>query len=200
MPITWKNRYLVSASLRADGDSRFGPNNRWAKFPAISAGWLISDEPFMGNFKEKFGQLKLRGSYGETGKQTFRTSAISRPSSTVRMVISRASRRAPLRNPTSSGKTTKEWDGGLDWTPFSGRISLIADYYHKKTSDLIVDRPILGVSGYTDFFDNIGEVGKSRVGSSDSTLKTSSVDCRRIFLAYRLQHLVQSQRGHEAER
>ena len=154
---SWKNRYLLSASLRADGDSRFGTNNRWAKFPAISAGWLLSDESFMGNFKEKLGSLKLRGSYGETGNNnipSFRylSTYTSAPYGSLPGIAPNA-----IGNPNFKWEDTKEWDGGLDWTPFNGRISLIADYYHKATSDLIVDRPILGVSGYTDYFDNIGE-------------------------------------------
>ena len=153
----YKNRYLLSASMRADGDSRFGTNNRWGYFPAISAGWLLSDEGFMGNFKNKLGALKLRGSFGETGNNNipsfqYLSTYNSAPYGTLPGI-------APLAigNPNFKWEDTKEWDGGLDWSPFNGRISVIADYYHKKTSDLIVDRPILGVSGYTDFFDNIGE-------------------------------------------
>jgi TonB-linked SusC/RagA family outer membrane protein len=154
---SWKNRYLVSGSLRADGDSRFGPNNRWAYFPAISAGWLLSDEPFMGSFKDKLGSLKLRGSYGETGNNnipSFRylSTFASSPYGSLPGITPNA-----IGNPNFKWEATREWDGGLDWSPFNGRISVIADYYHKQTSDLIVDRPILGVSGFTHYFDNIGE-------------------------------------------
>jgi TonB-linked SusC/RagA family outer membrane protein len=154
---SFKNRYLLSGSLRADGDSRFGTNNRWAYFPAVSAGWVLSDEPFMGNFKDKLGALKLRGSYGETGNNnipSFRylSTFASTPYGSLPGIAPNA-----IGNPNFKWESTREWDGGLDWTPFDGRISILADYYHKRTSDLIVDRPVLGVSGYTDYFDNIGE-------------------------------------------
>jgi TonB-linked SusC/RagA family outer membrane protein len=154
---SYKNRYLLQGSMRADGDSRFGVNNRWGYFPAIAAGWVLSEEPFMGNFKNRFGSLKLRGSFGETGNNNIPSfknlsTYFSSPYGTLPGI-------APLSigNPNIKWESTREWDGGLDWSPFNGRISIIADYYHKQTTDLIVDRPILGVSGYTDFFDNIGE-------------------------------------------
>jgi TonB-linked SusC/RagA family outer membrane protein len=154
---SYKDRYLLSGSMRADGDSRFGPDNRWGYFPAISAGWLISDEGFMGNLKNKLGSLKLRGSFGETGNDniaafSYLSTDASAPYGTLPGIAPNA-----IGNPHIRWEDTKEWDGGLDWSPFDGRISVIADYYHKTTSDLIVDRPILGVSGYLDFFDNIGE-------------------------------------------
>jgi TonB-linked SusC/RagA family outer membrane protein len=154
---SYKNRYLLSGSLRADGDSRFGPNNRWAYFPALSAGWVLSDEPFMGDFKDKLGSLKLRGSYGETGNNSipsfrYLSTFASAPYGSLPGIAPNA-----IGNPNFKWESTREWDGGLDWTPFNGRISILADYYHKQTSDLIVDRPVLGVSGYTDYFDNIGE-------------------------------------------
>ena len=154
---SYKDRYLLSGSMRADGDSRFGPDNRWGYFPAISAGWLISDEGFMGNFKNKLGSLKLRGSFGETGNDNIAAfSYLSTDSSAAYGTLPGIAPNA-IGNPHIKWEDTKEWDGGIDWSPFDGRISVIADYYHKKTSDLIVDRPILGVSGYLDFFDNIGE-------------------------------------------
>jgi len=154
---SYKNRYLLSGSMRADGDSRFGPDNRWGYFPAISAGWLLSDESFMGNFKNTFGNLKLRGSFGETGNDNISSfKYLSTYSSTPYGVTSGISPFA-IGNPKIKWEDTKEWDAGIDWSPFGGRISVIADYYHKLTSDLIVDRPILGVSGYLDYFDNIGE-------------------------------------------
>ncbi len=154
---SYQDRYLLQGSMRADGDSRFGPNNRWGYFPAIAAGWVISNEPFMNGFKDKFGALKLRGSFGETGNNNipnfkYLSTYFSAPYGTLPGIAPNA-----IGNPNIKWESTKEWDAGLDWNPFGGRLAIIADYYHKATSDLIVDRPILGVSGYTDYFDNIGE-------------------------------------------
>jgi TonB-linked SusC/RagA family outer membrane protein len=153
---SWKNRYLVAASLRADGDSRFGPNNRWAYFPALSAGWVMSEEPFMSHFRDTFGSLKLRASFGETGNNNIQDfSFLSTYGSTPYGAL-------PGISPTAIGnlnfrwELTKEWDAGIDWSPYGGRLSVIADYYRKATSGLILDRPILFVSGFTSYLDNVG--------------------------------------------
>jgi len=153
---SWKNRYLVAASLRADGDSRFGPNNRWAYFPALSAGWVLSDEPFMAHFRDTFGSLKLRASFGETGNNNIQDfSFLSTYGSTPYGSLPGISPIA-IGNLNFRWELTKEWDAGIDWSPFSGRISVIADYYRKATSGLILDRPFLLVSGYPSYFDNVG--------------------------------------------
>ena len=151
----WKNRYLIAASLRADGDSRFGPSNRWAYFPAISAGWLLSEERFMPHSRF-VGSLKLRASFGETGNNSIPDfSFLSTYESTPYGVLPGISPSA-IGNRDLKWELTKEWDAGIDWSPFAERISVIADYYRKATSGLILDRPILFVSGYSSYFDNVG--------------------------------------------
>jgi TonB-linked SusC/RagA family outer membrane protein len=153
---SWKNRYLVAASLRADGDSRFGPSNRWAYFPALSAGWVLSEEPFMAHFRDNFGSLKLRASFGETGNNNIQDfSFLSTYGSTPYGNLPGISPIA-IGNLNFKWELTKEWDAGIDWSPFGGRISVIADYYRKATSGLILDRPILFVTGYSSYFDNVG--------------------------------------------
>lgn len=155
---SYKDRYLLQGSLRADGSSRFGPNNRWGYFPAISAGWLLSDESFMGNFGQRFGSLKLRGSFGETGNQSIPNYASLATYEAGNYGSLPGIQPNTFANPNLRWESTKEWDGGLDWSPFNGRVTLIADYYHKLTSDLLVNRPIPCTLGYCNFFDNIGAV------------------------------------------
>jgi TonB-linked SusC/RagA family outer membrane protein len=155
---SYKNRYLLSGSLRADGSSRFGANNRWGVFPAISAGWVLSDEPFMGDFGRALGTFKLRASYGVTGNQGISNYAAlgtftSANYGTIAGIAPDNFANADLR-----WESTHEFDVGFDWLPFGGRLSIIADYYNKLTSDLLVNRPIPATSGYTTFFSNVGNV------------------------------------------
>lgn len=155
----WKDRYMLSGSLRADGSSRFGVDNRWGFFPAISAGWVVSDEPWMGGFGEKLGRLKLRASYGVTGNQDLPNYAslalfTSSPYAGIPGIAP-----GQFGNPNLKWEQNKEWDAGLDWAPWGGRVSFIADYYHRKTQDLLVSRPIPGTFGRGNtVWDNIGSV------------------------------------------
>lgn len=155
---SYKNRYLLQGSLRADGSSRFGVNNRWGYFPAISAGWVISEEPFMGNFNNRFGQLKLRGSFGTTGNQSIPNFASLATYGSANYGVTPGIAPLAFANPNLKWESTKEWDAGIDYYPFGGRISIIADYYHKLTSDLLTSRQLPCTIGYCSFFDNIGNV------------------------------------------
>ncbi|MEP7087593.1 MAG: SusC/RagA family TonB-linked outer membrane protein, partial [Gemmatimonadota bacterium] len=155
---SYKSRYLLQGSLRADASSRFGVNNRWAYFPAISAGWVLSDEPFMGSFGSRFGQLKLRGSFGKTGNQSIPNYATLATYGSGNYGSTPGIQPIQFGNPNLKWETTKEWDAGIDWYPFGGRISIIADYYHKLTSDLLTRRPLPCATGYCFFYDNIGNV------------------------------------------
>lgn len=154
----WKDRYLLSASMRADGSSRFGPDNRYGYFPALSAGWLLSDESFMSGFKQHLGSLKLRGSFGVTGNQELPNFAYAGVYGSGNYGSTPGIAPATFGNPDLKWESTKEWDAGLDWSPLGGRLTVIADYYHKLTSDLLVNRPIPGTTGYQSYWDNIGNV------------------------------------------
>ncbi len=150
-------RYLASASIRADGSSRFGPNSRWGVFPAFSLGWVISQEPMLSGLS-RLGSIKLRGSVGTTGNQgignqTFRASYGSAN-------YGKAGGISPnnFGNPDLKWEQTREVDAGFDWTMFDGRIGLVGDWYRKKTSNLLVSRPISATSGFTTFTDNVGNI------------------------------------------
>ncbi|HJQ12823.1 MAG TPA: TonB-dependent receptor [Gemmatimonadaceae bacterium] len=151
------DRYLASASVRADGSSRFGPNSRWGVFPAFSLGWVITQEPMLSALS-RLGSIKLRGSVGTTGNQgignqTFRASFGSSN-------YGKAGGISPdnFGNPDLKWEQTKEVDAGFDWTMFDGRIGLVGDWYRKKTSNLLVSRPISATSGFTTFTDNVGNI------------------------------------------
>jgi TonB-linked SusC/RagA family outer membrane protein len=151
------DRYLASASVRADGSSRFGPNSRWGVFPAASLGWVITQEPMLSGLS-RLGSIKLRGSVGTTGNQgignqTFRASFGSAN-------YGKAGGISPnnFGNPDLKWEQTREVDAGFDWTMFDGRIGIVGDWYQKKTSNLLVSRPISATSGFTTFTDNVGNI------------------------------------------
>ncbi|HJQ54164.1 MAG TPA: TonB-dependent receptor [Gemmatimonadaceae bacterium] len=151
------DRYLASASLRADGSSRFGPNNRYGVFPAFSLGWVITDEPMLSGLS-RLGTIKLRGSIGTTGNQgignnTYRATFGSANYGKVGGISPNNFGNADLK-----WEQTKEYDAGFDWNMFDSRLAIVGDYYNKKTSNLLVSRPVSATSGFTSFTDNVGNI------------------------------------------
>ena len=157
---TWslKDRYFASASVRMDGSSRFGENNRYGLFSSGSIGWALSDEAWLSAIK-KVGDLKLRLSYGETGNQGI-ADDYAPLARFGRANYSDVPGIAPssLANPDLKWETTREFDVGVDFSMLSGRVGIVADYFKKKTDDLLVSRPITSTSGFTSVYDNIGNI------------------------------------------
>ena len=151
------DRYLASASLRADGSSRFGPNNRYGVFPAFSLGWVVTQEPMLRPLA-RLGSIKLRGSYGLTGNQGISDTAYRATYGSANYGKVAGIAPAILGNPDLRWEQTKELDLGVDWTMFDGRIGLVADHYTKKTSNLLVSRPVSATSGFTSFTSNVGNI------------------------------------------
>jgi TonB-linked SusC/RagA family outer membrane protein len=151
------DRYLFSASLRTDGSSRFGADNRYGVFPAVSAAWVVTNEA-MGATLPAVSDLKLRASYGRTGNEDIGDFE-SRPSATANSYNG-----VPGIAPSDIGapdlrwETTQGFDAGMDLGLFSGRIGLTADYYVRKTSDLLVRRAVAATSGYSTIAGNIGNI------------------------------------------
>jgi len=151
------DRYLASASFRADGSSRFGPNNKYGYFPAISLGWVITQEPMLSKLS-RLGSIKLRGSYGVTGNQGIGNNTYRATFGSANYGKTGGITPTNLANPDLKWEQTKEKDAGFDWTMFEGRIGLVGDYYSKKTSNLLVSRPVTATSGFTTFTDNVGNI------------------------------------------
>lgn len=155
--LSFADRYLLTASVRRDGSSRFGQANRYGTFPAISAGWVITREPFLSPLS-RLGEIKLRASYGLTGNQGISNYAYLATYASANYGTTPGTAPSNFGNPNLKWESTKELDLGFDWTTFRGRVGLIGDYYNKKTSDLLVNRPITGTSGFSSFFDNVGNI------------------------------------------
>lgn len=154
---SYKDKYLLSASFRADASSRFGENNRWGYFPAVSLGWRIVDEPFMED-QTVFTDLKVRGSYGLTGNQEFGNFNYLSLYGPVNYMNNPALAPVRLGNPDLKWESTAQTNIGVDFSVLNGRVSLSADYYIKKTDDLIFNRPIPTQNGFASYTSNIGAI------------------------------------------
>lgn len=157
-------KYLLTASYRADGSSVFGKNNKWGYFPSASVAWRLSEEPFIQNLGV-FSELKLRASWGITGNQ-----AIS-PYQTLARISSGSNYPynggettdlgfyiATAANPFLKWESTTQTDVGMDFALFSGRVTATVDYYQKTTKDLLLYRELPGYTGLANILDNIGSI------------------------------------------
>lgn len=156
-------KYLLSASIRRDGSSRFGVNTRWGNFPSVSAGWRVSDEAFMKNVGF-ISDLKLRASYGQAGNNNIGDYGWSSLLGTQNysfgtspgLGLGRVVSTIPNDNLTWEKSASNNY--GVDFSLFNYRISGSFDYYTKRNTDLLLNVPILATTGYTTYLTNIGEV------------------------------------------
>lgn len=148
---TFDDKYIIGASARVDGSSRFGPDNRYGVFPAVSAGWILSEENFLKN-SNMVNYLKLRGSWGitgnaEIGEQQFRELfTISNYPGLPGFIPSQ------LGDPKLKWEKTTQVDVGLDFGLFNNRLTGEIDWYNKQTKDLLLAVNVPATNGY---FDNV---------------------------------------------
>ena len=151
------NRYLFSASLRADGSSVLAKGKKWGYFPSVSAGWRISEESFMESTRSWLDNLKLRMAWGISGNaavkpyQTLATVSATTPGSSDSFIP------MSMSNPDLSWETTSSLNIGLDFGIIGGRINGTIDYYTTKTKDLLYYRSAPPSSVFTSILSNIGE-------------------------------------------
>ena len=157
---SYKDKYLVTATLRADGASNFAANKRWGYFPSVSVGWRFSEEAFMENL-ENISNAKLRLSYGQTGNSNIGNRAISYyqvgNDNIFGDQIYKGVYLAQLGNPDLSWETTSEINVGLDLGLFNNRINVTGEYYYKVVSDLLDWRVLLSHQEVDKIAANIGE-------------------------------------------
>lgn len=159
------NRYLISASFRRDGSSRFSEENRWSIFPSLSAGWKIMNEPFMEN-SGVISNLKLRAGYGVTGNQEIGTNygfrGIYTPSLSGASVQFGNQFVSTLRpeefDEDLKWEELKTYNVGLDFGFFNGRLSGSVDAYYRETEDLLATVPVAAGANLSDLLTtNIGQ-------------------------------------------
>lgn len=144
---TYDNKYLFSATLRRDGSSKFGKNNRYGIFPSVSAGWVVTEENF---WRPNFiSNLKVRASWGQNGNDrigdyTFTTLVLNGQNYVFgpNETITNGSVALTSANPDLKWETSTQSDFGFDAELFSGKMNFTADYYIKKTSDMLYAAPI----------------------------------------------------------
>jgi TonB-linked SusC/RagA family outer membrane protein len=162
----FKDRYLFTATYRADGSSKFAGDNKWGFFPAAAAAWKISEESFLKDVSW-IGSLKLRLSYGEAGNnniptgQTFQNFT-STATPWINGVNNYWSAQKTLFNPDLKWETTVTQNAGLDFDFFKSRISGSVEVYKNLTKDLLINFPIPG-SGYDYQYRNMGETQNTGV-------------------------------------
>lgn len=158
---SFKDRYLLSASIRRDGSSRFAPGHNWGTFPSVSAGWRISDEAFFPKIN-LIDQLKFTGSYGLAGNNNVGNydyiPSVDKTNYTFGGVLAPGGSLTTLGNKEVGWETTRQLDIGMDLSLAKGRIYLIAEYYNRYTERLLQYIPIPIVSGYGDALSNVGNV------------------------------------------
>lgn len=157
----FRGRYLLNANVRADGSSRFGKDKRWGVFPSVSGAWRISDESFMGWARKYLDDAKVRVSYGMTGNDRIGDyDAIQsyRFGSFFYNGVSGVVPNSIFGNNTLGWESTRQLNAGIDVSFFRNRLSFVADYYNKTTSDLLYSAPLPDESGYTSVKVNVGSI------------------------------------------
>ena len=174
------DRYMVTATLRADGSSRFGKGNKWGYFPSVALGWKINEEAFLKNVKS-LSELKLRLGWGQTGQQEgigdySYIPAYQQPTSTQALYPTAGDgyQYIPLGyNEDLKWETTTTYNVGLDFGFLKNRITGSLDFYHRKTTDMLMSAPVAAMS-------NFGNRIMTNIGSMKNTGFEASLTVRPI--------------------
>lgn len=172
----YKEKYLLTATLRADGSSRFGANTKWGYFPSVAFGWNITNENFLKNVKF-IDQLKLRlsyGSIGNTGINPYQTQALlGRTSYAWDNTAAYGYRPNTIGNPDLKWENSATANAGLDFSLFGNKVSGTLEVYQTNTTDLLAPQPLPTSTGFGGFITNIGE---TRNRGIELTLGTTNID------------------------
>ncbi len=157
----FKERYLLTATFRADASSKFSKENRWGYFPSAAVAWRISAEPFMKATQNWLDDLKLRFSYGTAGNNNIPTGQLaqlyeSKPTSWINGFTSYWAPSKTMANPDLKWETTITRNLGLDFTLFKGKLTGSIEAYLNTTKDLLIEFPTAG-TGYDTQYRNMGE-------------------------------------------
>lgn len=177
---TFKDKFLLTGTVRADGSSRFGENNKFGYFPSVALGWNMHQEDFLKN-STKIDQLKLRTSYGAIGNQAinpYQTQALLGRTAYAWDVNTAAFGYRPntIGNPDLRWETSTTFNSGVDFSFFKGRILGSLEYYITNTSDLLAPQPLPNSTGFGGFTTNIGETQNRGIELSLSTLNIERGD------------------------
>lgn len=163
----YKGTYLLNATFRADGSSKFARSNRWGYFPSVSAGWVISNENFLASTNTWLDFLKLRASWGQVGNQNIAAFQFMAPVTFLNTnyifgntegQLTPGAFPSRLSNPGLRWETSEQTNIGIDARLLNNRIDIAFDWYTKTTKDWLVEAPILATAGARPPFINGGNV------------------------------------------
>lgn len=159
----FKDKYIFNASIRRDGKSSLGENNRWGTFPAASVKWKIKEESFLQDV-DAISDFNLRFGYGKTGNSnvgafsTIATYGVEGETILVNGIVQSGVFQESLSNPDLGWEFTEQFDAGLEVSLFNSRLNLEVDVYHKLTEDLLLEESQASFTGFTTVLRNIGAV------------------------------------------
>lgn len=166
------DKYLITATMRADGSSKFAKGNRWGYFPSLALAWRLSEESFMENSKSWLYNLKVRASYGSSGnnridsglwRQSFTTDNDNKPYFPNESEASQLIPSTALANEDLKWETTQTANLGFDYGLFDGRLNGSLDFYYNRTVDLLIDQPVPESTGYRTQMMNVGQTSNRGV-------------------------------------
>lgn len=191
----YKNKYILSATYRIDGSSRFGKDNRWAHFPSVAGGWIMTKEPFWPE-NDILSFFKIRASYGVTGREP---GGYYQSKQALRSDIYYFNGRSTqsyngegyivpdyandVSSPLLSWEKSRQSNIGLEFRFLDNRIQLTTEYYHRYTADLLFRKPIPAITGYANAWDNAIDVLNEgwEVTLEASLLQKTAVKWQTIF-------------------
>lgn len=176
---SYDDRYLITATLRRDGSSRFARGNRWGWFPSAALAWRVSNEKFMAKTSNVINNLKLRLGWGSTGNQNVSDWAYMALLSSKTTPWGTGVLTGNTPNPELKWETTTSWNVGFDLNLFQNRIEFIFDWYYKNTDDLLLQLPLpsyVGSYGNGAASNPWQNVGAMRNTGIEMTLNTVNID------------------------
>jgi TonB-linked SusC/RagA family outer membrane protein len=174
------NKYLFTVTGRSDGSSKFGENNKYAFFPSAAVAWKISEEDFLVD-SGTISSMKLRASYGLTGNSeipAYSSLSLLGSGYTAIWNDSRVGGTGTnrLENPDLKWEKTAQYDLGFELGLIDGRIAIEADYYYRKTTDMLLDAPVPTSSGYSSIRRNVGSMENKGFEFSLNTINITTDD------------------------
>ncbi|MDG2396693.1 MAG: TonB-dependent receptor [Flavobacteriaceae bacterium] len=182
---SFADKLLVTATLRRDGSSKFGLNNKWGTFPAFALGYKLDEESFV---SELFNQLKVRASWGQVGNEAVAIAASQQTygsggNATFNNSPYTAIAPSRVANPDLKWETSEQTNIGIDFGILANRISGSIDYFVKDTKDLLLDLPLPTSSGFASVLQNVGSVKNSGIELliSGGIIKTQDLSWETTF-------------------
>lgn len=174
------DKYLLTVTMRADGSSKFGPENRWGYFPSAAVAWRVGQERFMQGLNT---DMKLRVGYGEVGNQAIANYLYGASLLAFNSPFGTAYRLEKISNPKLKWEATKQFNVGMDLGLFKGRVDLSLDFYNKQTTDMLLQLSVpayLGGTGWQDIRAPYANVGSMENRGFDLSIRTHNIDGKKF--------------------